>query len=45
MKFSYNIIIEIVFKFGLDFALNIANGLMKPTSVFLHFVTFKIFQF
>lgn len=43
MKFNYNIIIEIVFKFGFDFVLNIVNCLMKLILVFLYFVMFKIF--
>lgn len=43
MKFNYNIIIEIVFKFGFDFVLNIVNGLMKLILVFLYFVMFEIF--
>lgn len=33
------------YNFCPDFALNIANGLMKLASVFLHFVTFEIFLF
>lgn len=43
MKFNYNIIIEIVFKFGFDFVLNIVNGLMKLILVFLYFVMVEIF--